>query len=250
MKKILLLSVFILCSCQLSETDTTIKEGDKLSLSLQVGSLDKALSIAKENVKKNPKDIDANFALSDIYYDQNKYDLQYIILSGMNVDEKSDLERYLQFKIRLIKNALKRNAYSEAISAYDSINSNVKLSPYQRGKMMEYVGVAYCKLKSFDKCLNNLNEARKLLPGDSSVIDNINIANYMSKTGSGKNDINFLYQGYHDSASSAMLANLVMALIKENREGQAYKLLNKYYSSTDSMKIIQELEYIYNENSA
>lgn len=249
MKKTLIFSVFLLCSCNVSHTDTPIKEDEKLSLSLQVGALDKALSIAIENVKKNPKDIDAKFDLSDIYYSQAKYDLEYSILSEMNINENSDPKSYFNLKLRLIKNAIKRNAFSEAISFYDSIGSNSQLLFSQRGKALEYTGVAYCKLKEFDKCLTYLNEARRLLPGDNSVVDNINIANYMSKSVSGNNDIKSLYQGYHDSSSPAMLANLVMALIKDNHEGQAYKLLNQYYSNADSMKIIQELKYIYNENN-
>lgn len=248
MKKILLLSVFLLCSCSLFENDAKIKDTDKLSLSLQVGALDKALSIAIDNVKKDPKNIDAKFVLADIYYQQGKYDLQFMTLSSIVIDRQKDPKKFIKLNIDLMKNSLKRSKYYESISYFEKINNNKELTVQQRGKMMEYAGVAYCKIKNFELCLSRMNEAITLLPGDTSVIDNINIATYMRNTEHGKTDISSLYRGYHDSTSGAMLANLVMALIKDKQEGQAYKLLNQHFSSSDSIKIIRELRVISNEN--
>lgn len=248
MKKILLISVFLLCSCTLMEKDTLIKDTDKLSLSLQVGALDKALSIATANVQKDPENIDAKFALADIYYQQGKYDLQFMTLSGIVIDEQQDPNKFIKLNMNLMKNSLKRNEYTESISYYEKISKSKNLTTQQRGKMMEYSGVAYCKIKKFDLCLSQMNEAIKLLPGDTSVIDNLNIATYMKNSEYGKTDLASLYRGYHDSNSGAMLANLVMALVKDKQEGQAYKLLNQHFSSNDSMKIIRDLRVISNES--
>lgn len=250
MKKILLLSVICLCSCTIFNSEKTIKENDKLSLSLQVGALDKALAIATENVKKHPESVSAKFALADIYYQQAKYDLQYITLSSISVNEETDPADFINLKLKLVKNSLKRNQYNDALSNYEAIINNRQLTQQQRGKLMEYAGVAFCKLKQFDKCLDLLSGAMKVMPGDTSVIDNISIANYMKNSQHGRSDITSLYRGYHDSGSGAMFANLILALIKENKVGQAFKLLNQHYSSSDSMKIIEELRVISNENNA
>jgi len=249
MKKVNLIFALFLCSCSSFYQDTTIDETEKLSLSLQIGSLDKAQSIATENLIKDPGSMGANFDLSDIYYKQGKYDLQYRTLSAMRISEQDNARDFIKLKLKLMQNSLRRNSYPETVLLFSSIEGSEHLQGQQRGKAMEYAAVALCKSKDYDRCLNLLNGAMKFLPGDTGVIDNINIANYMKNSKNGSESISSLYQGYNDSRSGTMLANLVMALIKENNEGQAYKLLNLHYSNNDSLKIIEELRLIYNENN-
>jgi len=246
MKSLLIFCVFIICSCSSGSEFKSISDKEKLSLSLKVGATEKAQSILIEKLKKDPDDIKLKFELADVYYQQGRYELQKSILSSMKVsDNKSD---FIKINTELMKNSLKLNDYSLVSYYYDSIekpNQINKLNNQQHGKILSYLAISYCKRNLLDKCIELLDSAVALMPGDTVVLDNLSIAKFMKSNSDKRGDISMLSRAYNESHSDAMLSNLVMALVSQGDEGQAYTLLTRRYSQMDALKVIDELKKIH-----
>jgi Flp pilus assembly protein TadD len=249
MKRLLMLvGIMLICSCS-SHDDQSIPDKDKLKLSLQMGATNKAQSIMMKRLKKDPENIDLNFGLADIYYQQGKYDLQKSILSSMHIDESKDTDNFIKLNMELMRNDLKLSDFSSVTTHFNvlnNLNKNKELTHQQYGKVLTYLAIAYCKKNLFDQCIELLGTAGKYLPGDLSVSDNLSIAQYMRSNANASGDISLLYRGYNDSHSDTMLSNLVMALISQGDEGQAFKLLTRRYPQAEALTVIDELKAIHN----
>lgn len=245
MKSLILLSCSLLFACTSPFSHTS--RSDTAQLAVEVGALDKALEIEKENAMRNPKDANARMKLADIYFRLKRYDMEKNELNALTGLTSGTSEMGKKAKLDLIRNSLLRHDYEETENIYKSLmEENVDLSPEANGKALMYSGIAKCKQNDFDVCIARLDDAIKYLPGDESLAANLKLANWMNLAKKSRDTGNSseLAQAYNDNKSTQMFANLVLSLAHEGDYSHAFELLSSQYSVEDAQTIINDLKSI------
>lgn len=248
MKKFFITSLFLLTACSSNTEDLLKKDSEKYQLALQVGAYEKARDLAIQSLKLDPDNSETRFSLADIYIRMNKYDMARQELEIIYDRTGKNDKNYTRVIVALMKSSLMLHQYERALSLYQNYLLAKKSSLYAtdtlHGKANMYAAIAYCKLNKYDICIEELKHARKYLPGDTALADNIKIAQYMANAHKGNPDPYLLYSGYVNTESREMYANLVMALLRDGQEKRAFELLNLQYSREDTMEIVNDLKRI------
>lgn len=243
MKKLVLLFVFLACSC--SQVNGSRDTRQTAVLAMEVGALERALELTRAEAQKNIHDVELRFRLAEIYHQLYRYDMEKNELTALTKMVDSNSRYYSRLKMTILRNNLLRNELQSAVEQYDDLNqSGAVLTDEDKGKAMMYVAIAYCKQNEFDTCMALLEKAKQYLPGSDALSQNINLAKWMHKTKNSKATpvADSFYQAYQEHDTKQVFSNLVLSLVSEGSTDRAYALLLSRYSIEDANTILRDLK--------
>ncbi|PAF51705.1 hypothetical protein BKH43_00235 [Helicobacter sp. 13S00401-1] len=218
------------CSNFASTTDIYKDEFRKEKILLSTKSYSELIEINKAKLRKQDTK-EVRLKLSQNYYDAKDYDSSLYYLKPLVQDNK-DLDA-------LILNAKALDALSRYKEALDSINIVLEKKPLL-ARAYNIRGVIYAKQREFDLAEKDFLRAKELLLDDEVVNTNLGMLYILKREY--KTATNYLMPLYlRGSKNETLLADLILSLVKENKDKEALDIATKERLTRDQRKLIRSL---------